>query len=35
MQIGFFSNGKKQNQVAKTTYDEDLAEVLLADERRS
>lgn len=35
MQIGFFSNGERQNQAAKITNDEDLAEVILADERRS
>jgi hypothetical protein len=35
MQIGFFSNGERRDQAAKTTYDEDLSEVLLADERRS
>jgi alkanesulfonate monooxygenase SsuD/methylene tetrahydromethanopterin reductase-like flavin-dependent oxidoreductase (luciferase family) len=32
MQIGLFSNGERHNQVAKVTYDEDLAEVILADE---
>ena len=32
MQFGLFSNGERQNQVAKITYDEDLAEVILADE---
>jgi hypothetical protein len=32
MQIGLFSNGERHNQIAKTTYDEDLAEVVLADE---
>lgn len=32
MQIGLFSNGERRNQIAKTTYDEDLAEVILADE---
>ena len=32
MQIGLFSNGERLNQIAKATYDEDLAEVILADE---
>jgi alkanesulfonate monooxygenase SsuD/methylene tetrahydromethanopterin reductase-like flavin-dependent oxidoreductase (luciferase family) len=32
MQIGLFSNGQRTNEVAKTTYDEDLFEVVLADE---
>lgn len=32
MQFGLFSNGERHNQVAKVTYDEDLAEVILADE---
>jgi alkanesulfonate monooxygenase SsuD/methylene tetrahydromethanopterin reductase-like flavin-dependent oxidoreductase (luciferase family) len=32
MHIGIFSNGERQNQIAKITYDEDLAEVILADE---
>jgi alkanesulfonate monooxygenase SsuD/methylene tetrahydromethanopterin reductase-like flavin-dependent oxidoreductase (luciferase family) len=32
MRIGLFSNGERSNQIAKTTYDEDLAEVVLADE---
>jgi alkanesulfonate monooxygenase SsuD/methylene tetrahydromethanopterin reductase-like flavin-dependent oxidoreductase (luciferase family) len=32
MNIGIFSNGERQNQIAKITYDEDLAEVILADE---
>ncbi len=32
MHIGIFSNGERQNQIAKVTYDEDLAEVILADE---
>jgi hypothetical protein len=27
-----FSNDERHNQIAKTTYDEDLAEVILADE---
>jgi len=31
MQIGVFSNGNRNNKVAKTTYDEDLAEIVLAD----
>jgi hypothetical protein len=32
MQFGLFSNGERHNPIAKTTYDEDLAEVILADE---
>lgn len=32
MQIGLFSNGERRTQIAKTTYDEDLEEVILADE---
>ena len=32
MEIGLFSNGERLNQIAKTTYDEDLAEVILADD---
>jgi len=32
MEIGLFSNGERQNQIARITYDEDLAEVILADE---
>jgi alkanesulfonate monooxygenase SsuD/methylene tetrahydromethanopterin reductase-like flavin-dependent oxidoreductase (luciferase family) len=32
MEIGFFSNGQRYNAIAKTTYDEDLWEVILADE---
>ena len=32
MQIGLFSNGQRTNPIAKETYDEDLREVILADE---
>lgn len=32
MQFGLFSNGERHNPIAKTTYDEDLAEIILADE---
>ena len=32
MQIGLFSNGQRSNPIAKDTYDEDLREVILADE---
>ncbi|MDX1483344.1 MAG: LLM class flavin-dependent oxidoreductase [Alphaproteobacteria bacterium] len=32
MKIGLFSNGQRTNPVAKTSYDEDLYEVILADE---
>jgi len=32
MKIGVFSNGNRHNAVAKATYDEDLAELVLADE---
>lgn len=32
MRIGLFSNGERQNQVAKISYDEDLHEVIVADE---
>ncbi len=31
MQIGLFSNGNRNNALAKTSYDEDLHEVILAD----
>jgi alkanesulfonate monooxygenase SsuD/methylene tetrahydromethanopterin reductase-like flavin-dependent oxidoreductase (luciferase family) len=31
MRFGLFSNGQRLNQVAKTSYDEDLSEVVLAD----
>jgi alkanesulfonate monooxygenase SsuD/methylene tetrahydromethanopterin reductase-like flavin-dependent oxidoreductase (luciferase family) len=31
MQFGLFSNGNRHNALAKTSYDEDLAEVVLAD----
>src|SRR5262249_13042141 len=31
MQIGIFSNGARNNKVAKTSYDEDLHEVIVAD----
>jgi alkanesulfonate monooxygenase SsuD/methylene tetrahydromethanopterin reductase-like flavin-dependent oxidoreductase (luciferase family) len=31
MQIGIFSNGSRNNKVAKTSYDEDLHEVIVAD----
>jgi alkanesulfonate monooxygenase SsuD/methylene tetrahydromethanopterin reductase-like flavin-dependent oxidoreductase (luciferase family) len=32
MQIGIFSNGNRHNQVARDTYEEDLRELVLADE---
>ncbi len=32
MQIGLFSNGARHNLIAKQSYDEDLAEIMLADE---
>lgn len=32
MEFGLFSNGERGNPVARTTYDEDLAELVLADE---
>lgn len=32
MRFGLFSNGQRRNDVAKTSYDEDLAELILADE---
>ena len=32
MKFGLFSNGERRNQVAKITYDEDLAKVILAGE---
>ena len=32
MQFGLFSNGQRRNAVARTTYLEDLDEVVLADE---
>ena len=31
MQIGLFSNGNRNNALAKTSYDEDLHEIILAD----
>ena len=31
MDFGLFSNGERTNKVAAETYDEDLAEVMLAD----
>jgi alkanesulfonate monooxygenase SsuD/methylene tetrahydromethanopterin reductase-like flavin-dependent oxidoreductase (luciferase family) len=31
MQIGLFSNGNRGNKIAKTTYDEDLQEIVVAD----
>jgi alkanesulfonate monooxygenase SsuD/methylene tetrahydromethanopterin reductase-like flavin-dependent oxidoreductase (luciferase family) len=31
MQIGLFSNGNRNNKVAKTSYDEDLEEIVVAD----
>lgn len=32
MQFGLFSNGQRRNTLAKTSYDEDLQEIILADE---
>lgn len=32
MEFGLFSNGERGNPIARTTYDEDLAEIVLADE---
>jgi hypothetical protein len=32
MKFGLFSKGERQNEVAKITYNEDLAKVILADE---
>ena len=32
MHIGLFSNGERRNQVARISYDEDLHEVIVADE---
>jgi limonene 1,2-monooxygenase len=32
MRFGLFSNGQRRNEVAKTSYDDDLAEIILADE---
>ena len=31
MQIGIFSNGNRNNKVAKLSYDEDLKEIIVAD----
>ena len=31
MHIGIFSNGTRHNKIAKTTYDEDLHEIIVAD----
>src|SRR3954453_1276636 len=31
MQIGLFSNGNRNNKVAKVSYDEDLEEIIVAD----
>jgi hypothetical protein len=31
MQIGIFSNGNRNNTVAKLSYDEDLHEIVVAD----
>ncbi len=31
MQVGIFSNGNRNNKVAKTSYDEDLYEIIVAD----
>ena len=32
MHIGLFSNGERHNQVARISYEEDLQEVIVADE---
>ena len=31
MQIGIFSNGNRSNKLAKTSYEEDLHEIIVAD----